>query len=71
MKLSPKILTPLVVAGPSAVGKGLLIRTFLKEESHRFEACLSYTTRSIRKEEKEGVDYYFISKQEFEGVKVD
>ncbi|WP_169754787.1 guanylate kinase [Campylobacter curvus] len=54
----------LVVSGPSGSGKSTLLNRLLKEER---DLCfsISSTTRAIRDGEKEGVDYYFISEDEF------
>ncbi|MFH2060752.1 MAG: guanylate kinase [Pseudomonadota bacterium] len=54
-----------VVSAPSGAGKTTLIQHVLK----RFPALsysISSTTRSPRKTEKEGRDYFFISPEEFE-----
>jgi guanylate kinase len=53
-----------VIAGPTAVGKGTVVRHILE---HHPEVVLSIsaTTRSPRPGEVEGVSYYFLSKDEF------
>ena len=54
----------LVVSGPSGVGKGTVCAEFVK--SH--PSCLlsvSATTRKPREGEKDGVNYYFLSEDEF------
>lgn len=56
---------PLVVSGPSAVGKGTLIRMLLKEFPEVFELSVSYTTRGPRSGEVHGKDYYFINIAQF------
>lgn len=54
----------IVVTGPSAVGKGTICRALLAEAPHiRFS--VSYTTRPIRPGETDGVEYFFLSKEEF------
>ncbi|GMH44962.1 hypothetical protein BSKO_12919 [Bryopsis sp. KO-2023] len=55
----------LVVCGPSGVGKGTLI-DLLTEESDGFGFSVSHTTREPREGEKNGVQYHFITKAEFE-----
>jgi len=57
---------PIVISGPSAVGKGTLIRMLLKEFPNIFALSVSYTTRKARPGETHGKDYYFIEKAEFE-----
>ncbi|MCX6430683.1 MAG: guanylate kinase [Actinobacteria bacterium] len=54
----------LVLSGPGGVGKST-VATRLKEKSN-FWVSISATTRSPRATEKEGVDYYFLSEEEFE-----
>jgi guanylate kinase len=54
-----------VIAGPSGCGKTTLIRRVLRKmRDVRFS--VSHTTRKKRNSEKEGRDYYFVSKSEFE-----
>ncbi len=54
-----------VITGPSGVGKGTLIRTLL-ERMPELELAVSATTRRPRPGEGDGVDYHFISDQEFD-----
>ena len=54
-----------VVTGPSGVGKGTLIRT-LRERMPELELSVSATTRSPRPGERDGVDYHFLSDEEFD-----
>lgn len=53
-----------VVSGPSGAGKSTLIRHFLAEHSD-FSMSISVTTRPPRAGECEGVDYHFVSLEEF------
>jgi len=55
----------LVVTGPSGVGKGTLIRT-LRERVPGLELSISATTRRPRPGEQAGVDYHFLSPEEFD-----
>jgi guanylate kinase len=55
----------LVVTGPSGVGKGTLIRT-LRERCPGLELSVSATTRAPRPGERHGVDYHFLSGEEFD-----
>jgi guanylate kinase len=55
----------LVVTGPSGVGKGTLIRT-LRERFPGLELSVSATTRPPRPGEQQGVDYHFLSADEFD-----
>lgn len=54
----------IVVSGPSGCGKSTLDQLLLKKRKN-IVMSLSDTTRSIRGEEKNGVDYNFISTEEF------
>ena len=54
-----------VITGPSGVGKGTLIRTLL-ERVPELELSVSATTRAPRPGETQGVDYHFLSADEFE-----
>jgi guanylate kinase len=53
-----------VVSAPSGAGKTTLISKLLKFES-RLMFSVSTTTRKIRNNEIDGINYYFISKDEF------
>jgi guanylate kinase len=55
----------IVIAGPSGVGKGTLIRGLLEREPG-LELSISATTRSPRPGEEDGVDYHFLDSEEFE-----
>lgn len=54
-----------IISGPSGAGKTTLVTLLLKEFSCVVKS-ISYTTRTPRSAEKEGVDYHFISVAEFE-----
>ena len=54
-----------VITGPSGVGKGTLIRG-LMERLPQLELSVSATTRKPRPGEQDGVDYHFLSPEEFE-----
>ncbi|MCL2155712.1 MAG: guanylate kinase [Leptospirales bacterium] len=53
-----------VISAPSGAGKTTLINKLLKFES-RLMFSVSNTTRGIRENEIDGINYYFISKDEF------
>lgn len=53
-----------VVSGPSGVGKSAVIERLLKEP--RFARAITATTRAPRGGEKDGIDYVFLSRPEFE-----
>ena len=54
-----------VITGPSGVGKGTLIRG-LMERLGELELSVSATTRAPRPGEQDGVDYHFLSREEFD-----
>ena len=55
----------IVLTGPSGVGKGTLTKTMLHCIKHLVKS-VSVTTRNRRPAEEEGVDYFFVSRGEFE-----
>lgn len=54
-----------VISGSSGVGKGTVLKGFL-EKNPDFMLSISCTTRAPRKGEIDGVNYFFISKDEFQ-----
>lgn len=54
-----------ILSAPSGTGKTTLVRRLVKEFPQVI-GNISYTSRAPRGEEKEGVDYHFISREEFE-----
>lgn len=58
----------LVVAGPTAVGKGTLIHGLLERHSG-IEWSVSCTTRRPRAGEVDGRDYHFVTEAEFERMR--
>lgn len=55
-----------VISGCSGVGKGTVLKEFMKRNSDKFMLSVSCTTRKPRTGEVDGVNYFFISKEEFE-----
>ena len=56
-----------MITGPSGVGKGTLIRGLL-ERVPELELSVSATTRAPRPGEQDGVDYHFLTPEEFDGA---
>jgi len=55
----------IVLTGPSGVGKGTLLEALLKRHP-KLKLSISATTRSPRTGEVDGVNYYFITRQQFD-----
>jgi len=53
-----------VISGSSGVGKGTVIKEFLKKHPE-FKLSISCTTRGKREGEADGVNYFFLTKDEF------
>tara|TARA_B100000029_G_C17342213_1_gene875713 strand:- start:248 stop:871 length:624 start_codon:yes stop_codon:yes gene_type:complete len=58
----------LVLSSPSGAGKTSICKRVLEKEK-KIVMSISYTTRPKRKSEKNGFDYYFISKKKFDEFK--
>ena len=54
----------IVIAGPSGVGKGTVVRALVARDPSLW-VSVSATTRAKRAEEVEGVDYFFMTRKEF------
>lgn len=65
MKLNQRGLL-IVLSGPSGVGKGTVRKALFEMPEQEFVYSVSMTTRAPRPGEVDGVDYYFVSKEEFE-----
>lgn len=56
----------LLVSGPAGVGKTTVCEALLKEFSPRLQRAVTATTRAPREGERDGVDYHFLSAEDFE-----
>jgi len=61
--LKPPLL--LVIAGPAGSGKSTLSSRLVKEDG-RFRKVITATTRAPRPGEQDGIDYHFLSPEEFD-----
>lgn len=55
-----------VISGPSGAGKGTICKEILENENIRLS--VSMTTRAPRDGEIDGVNYFFVSKEEFQKI---
>ena len=54
-----------IISGFSGVGKGTVVKELIKNYGH-YVLSVSMTTRSPREGEEHGVNYYFVTNEEFE-----
>ncbi|KAK7162600.1 hypothetical protein R3I93_006818 [Phoxinus phoxinus] len=55
-----------ILTGPVGVGVNELKRRLLLSDPEHFSVTVPYTTREQKKQEREGVEYHFVSKHTFE-----
>jgi guanylate kinase len=60
-----------IISGPSGAGKSTVVRRLLENCPLPLKLSVSATTRSPRKGETDGVDYHFLSRQEFQRRRAD
>lgn len=53
----------LILVGPSASGKTQILKILM--EKYGMKKLVTYTTRNIRVNEVDGIDYHFVSKEDF------
>src|SRR5947199_4011324 len=67
VRLSEMPRGPLIIlSGPSGSGKTTVIQRLLADPPGPLRLSVSATTRPARPDEREGVDYYFWTREEFE-----
>ncbi|MEO0271422.1 MAG: guanylate kinase [candidate division WOR-3 bacterium] len=54
-----------LISGPSGTGKTTIVRRLMEKFGNELKYSVSYTTREKRGGEIEGVDYYYITEEEF------
>ena len=57
----------IIVSGPSGAGKSILASRVL-QAMPRLKFSVSYTTRAPRGSEQNGVEYFFVSREEFQSL---
>ncbi|KAK0106911.1 hypothetical protein ONS95_003628 [Cadophora gregata] len=62
----PSDTRPIIISGPSGVGKGTLYKLLLDRHPSQFATSISHTTRDPRPGEKRDVDYYYTDMATFE-----
>ena len=55
----------IVISAPSGAGKGTVIAELLKNDNKSRWLSVSATSRTMREGEKEGVNYYYLTEEEF------
>ena len=57
-----------VISAPSGTGKTTLVYELLRQwnNKNKLKRVITYTTRSARKDEQDGREYYFITRDDFE-----
>ena len=63
-----KINKLIIISSPSGAGKTTLCKLLLKKMNN-LNLSISYTSRSKRLNEREGNDYYFVTKEKFQSLK--
>lgn len=63
-EMKPKRGHLFIISAPSGAGKTTLVKAVLQQFRDMLYS-ISYTTRKPRVEERDGIDYHFISKQDF------
>ena len=54
-----------MISAPSGTGKTTVVKRLL-EKTPNIIASVSFTTRPMRENEREGIDYFFVDKRKFE-----
>lgn len=67
-KALPRDTRPIVISGPSGVGKGTLYNLLFERHPDTFTLSVSHTTRAPRAGEADGVHYHFVKMEEFEAL---
>lgn len=58
-----------IVSGKSATGKDTIYKRLVEDKALALTTIVSYTTRPIRNNELDGVEYHFVTEEELEDLK--
>jgi THO complex subunit 1 len=64
--MTPKDRRPIVISGPSGVGKGTLVTMLMDKHAKVLGKKASHTTRQPREGEVHGQHYFFVTKEEYD-----
>ena len=59
----------LIVVGPSGVGKDSLMQRLFEKYPNSFQKAVTHTSRGRREGEVDGVNYHYVTREEFEDLK--
>ncbi|KAJ3297887.1 hypothetical protein HDU79_001644 [Rhizoclosmatium sp. JEL0117] len=59
-------ISPLVISGPSGVGKSTLLKRLFAKYPNSFAFSVSHTTRGPRPGEEDGKAYFFVTREKFD-----
>lgn len=68
LQAPPRDSRPIVISGPSGVGKGTLVNRLSDEHPGIFALAVSHTTREPRLGEVEGASYFFVDPSTFDNL---
>ncbi|KAK3196634.1 guanylate kinase [Lecanicillium sp. MT-2017a] len=68
MVTPPSDRRPIILSGPSGVGKGTLYNLLFERHPDCFTLSVSHTTRAPRSGEQDGVHYHFVPMEDFEDL---
>ncbi len=71
MNLKPWNNIPLLISGPSGIGKTYIMNKLLSNNQYNFKRVMSTTTRPKRERESNNVEYEFVSIKEYDAMEKD